>query len=242
MAARLRAILAFMTRLPVPIQKNDFDTLPTTASFFPLVGVVVGLGLFSVWQLLQMMSISTAIFRVPVILATYYLLCGGIHLDGVADVWDGMNCGGDREKVFQAMSDSCVGTFGVLGLIVAVGIAGIGISTANGMMLFLAPIFGRTLALMLISLFPAAKQDGLGKPMIDACGRKTALFSLLILIAIAWMNPNAILAYGVLLLVFLIKVHPFIQRIQGVTGDLIGFTIEMSQWIFLFVIQWGALQ
>lgn len=240
MGAKFRAVLAFMTRLPVPIRKGDFERLSEAAPFFPLVGIVVGLGLYSTWELLHLLQIHTAFIRIPLLLSAYYLICGGIHLDGVADVWDGMNCGGNSKKIFQAMSDSCIGTFGTLGLIVVVGLAAMGVSLANGRALFAAPIVGRTMALLLISIYPPAKSDGLGKPMIDRCGRKTAVFSILVMALIAWLIPKAAAAYLVILVLHVLKLRPFIQRIHGVTGDLIGFSIEMSQWIFLLVIQGGA--
>jgi len=240
MGAKFRAVLAFMTRLPVPIRKGDFERLSEAALFFPLVGAVVGAGLYSTWELLNLLQINTSFLQIPLLLSAYYLICGGIHLDGVADVWDGMNCGGNKEKILQAMSDSCIGTFGTLGLIVVVGMAAMGVSLANASALFAAPIVGRTTALLLISFCPSAKADGLGKPMIDRCGWKTAVFSILVLALIAWLIPNAAVAYLVILVLYIMKLRPFIQRIHGVTGDLIGFSIEMSQWIFLLVIQGGA--
>ena len=239
MGAKFRAIISFMTRLPVPIRQEDFDSLSRSAPLFPVVGAVVGLGLYSVWELLEILQIQASLLRGPILLAVYYLLCGGIHLDGVADVWDGMNCGGDSSKIFQAMSDSCIGTFGTLGLITVVGLGFLGLSHAGGLALFLTPIVGRSVALLLISLYPAAKPSGLGKPMIDYCGRYTAIISLVCLALVAWFLPGAPMAYLVISILFLLKFRPFIQRINGVTGDLIGFTIEMSQWIFLFVIQGG---
>lgn len=241
MGARIRSIFAFMTRLPVPIREGDFDALPKTAPLFPVVGAVIGLGLYSVYEFLSLAEIHSPILQMVAVLVVYYLICGGIHLDGVADVWDGMNCGGSRDKVFQAMSDSCIGTFGAVGLIFIVAIAGLSAYMANGLELFFAPIVGRSLALLLISIYPSAKSNGLGKPMIDNCNKKTVLLASAILLGVAWILPQAIWAYLALILLYVLKLRPFLLRLEGVTGDLIGFTIEMSQWLFLLTLQGGHL-
>lgn len=241
MLAKLRASFAFMTRLPVPIQEGDFDTLPKTAPMFPLVGLVIGLCMYGISRGVHALGIDSGGVRIILVLTGYYLLCGGIHLDGVADLWDGMNCGGSKEKIFQAMSDSSVGSFGVLGLVFVVGIAAMGTYNATGLSLLLFPIVGRTMGLLVISLHSAAKKTGLGKPMIDNCGKKTAAYAFVLLGFIAWMMPASLLAYGVIALLYLAKLRPFLHRIGGITGDGIGFTIETTQWLFLLFIQGGSL-
>ncbi len=241
MPAKLRAIFAFMTRLPVSIQKGDFDTLPKTAPFFPIVGLVIGIVMVGIAAGLNAVGIDSGGVRMILILMGYYLLCGGIHLDGVADLWDGMNCGGDKEKIFQAMSDSNVGSFAVVGLIFVAGVAAMGAYNATLLSLFLFPIVGRVMGLLVISIHPAAKETGLGKPMIDYCGKRTAVFALVILASIAWVMPASLVAYGVIALLYLAKFRPFLKRIGGITGDGIGFTIETTQWLFLLFIQGGYL-
>lgn len=241
MLAKIRAAFAFMTRLPVPIQDGDFDSLPKTAPLFPMIGLFIGLVMYVIAAGLTALGIDSGGLRMVLILMAYYLVCGGIHLDGVADLWDGMNCGGDKEKIFQAMTDSNVGSFGVLGLIFVVGIAALASYHATGLSLLVFPIVGRTMALLLISMHTAAKTSGLGKPMIDNCGRNTAVFSLFILSVIAFLLPWSLVAYGAIAFLYLLKLRPFFKRIGGVTGDGIGFTIEMTQWLFLFIIQGGSL-
>ena len=240
MFAKLRAAFAFMTRLPVPIQKGDFDTLSKTAPLFPIVGLVIGMVMYAIAAGLNVFGINSGILQMNLVMMGYYLLCGGIHLDGVADLWDGMNCGGDKDKIFQAMSDSNVGSFGVLGLILVVGLAAMGSYHATALSLLCFPIVGRTMGLLLISIHSAAKEKGLGKPVIDNCGMKTAVFAGIVLAVIAIIIPNSLLAYGIIALLYLAKFRPFLKRIGGVTGDGIGFTIEMSQWLFLLFVQGGS--
>lgn len=241
MLSRLRAVFAFMTRMPVPIQEGDFDTLPETAPLFPLVGLVIGGVMYGIAAGSRAIGIESAGLRMVLLLMGYYLLCGGIHLDGVADFWDGMNCGGTKEKIFQAMSDSNVGSFGVLGLIFIVGLAGMGVYHASALSLLLFPIVGRAMGLLIISIHSPAKKTGLGKPMIDNCGRGTGGFALVVLAVIAWILPESLVAYGGIILLYLVKLRPFLKRIGGITGDGIGFTIETTQWLFLLFVQGGFL-
>ncbi len=58
-------------------------------------------------------------FPIAVILAilSRVLLTGALHEDGLADFFDGMGGGHDKEHILRIMKDSHIGTFGVLALI-----------------------------------------------------------------------------------------------------------------------------
>src|SRR5437016_1160273 len=86
---------AFLTRLPVgggPLRDAD---LGRSIAFFPLVGLVLGL----------------------VLTGLASLLTGGLHLDGVADVFDALGGGrGDRQRMLEIMRDSRIGAHGAAAL------------------------------------------------------------------------------------------------------------------------------
>ena len=50
------------------------------------------------------------------------LLTGALHEDGLADTADGFGGGRDREQKLAIMRDSRLGTFGVLALVLSVGL------------------------------------------------------------------------------------------------------------------------
>lgn len=50
------------------------------------------------------------------VLMIYLMITGGLHLDGLADVSDGLFSCRDKERMFEIMKDSRIGAFGVIAL------------------------------------------------------------------------------------------------------------------------------
>ena len=81
--------------------------------WFPLVGVVLGLllyGLNDVAQLIFPMSVSAAIT-----LFAWVLFTRAFHLDGFMDTCDGLFGGFTPQRRLDIMKDSRMGAFGVAG-------------------------------------------------------------------------------------------------------------------------------
>src|SRR6266704_5258823 len=106
----------FLTRLPVPQTLNSSETdIGKAASFFPLVGVIVGGGAALVFATLQRILPLPASVLCAVIFAVF--LTNGFHEDGLADSFDGFGGGWTKDRVLEIMRDSRIGTYGTLALI-----------------------------------------------------------------------------------------------------------------------------
>ena len=94
---------------------RDVD-LGRSVGFFPLVGLVLGLGAHGRWP--PSLAGSVAPWLVAVLLAALLAaLTGGLHLDGVADVFDALGGGrGDRARMLEIMRDSRIGAHGATAL------------------------------------------------------------------------------------------------------------------------------
>mgnify|MGYP000214020178 CR=1 FL=1 len=57
-------------------------------------------------------------------IAVAIVLTGGLHEDGLADFADGFGAGHDREHILEVMHDSRTGAYGVVALILSVGVRG----------------------------------------------------------------------------------------------------------------------
>ena len=87
-------------------------------AFFPAVGITLGLGLVVMNWLLSAL-IPRAVLDCLLVL-TMIAVTGGLHLDGIADLIDGLVGGKDREGVLRIMKESRVGAMGVVGLVMVV--------------------------------------------------------------------------------------------------------------------------
>jgi adenosylcobinamide-GDP ribazoletransferase len=169
------------------------------------------------------------------VLGTWKLLTGGIHLDGVADGLDGL-AGRDRAERLAIMRDSRVGVFGALGLILFLllgfaSLAGVP-GPLRGRALLLAPAVGRFAPLLLARACVAATPGrGFGGSFMGAVTRPAVGIGGIVVIAVAsavlW--PWGLLAAVTGLVVAWVAARFFSRRLGGLTGDGLGAAVELGE-------------
>ncbi len=122
----MRALLLsfqFLTVIPLGERAAiPADELGRSLAFFPLVGGVLGGilvfldGGFSLWMARPVVDFLLVLALV--------LLTGGLHLDGFADMVDGLAGGRSREETLAIMRESQIGSLAAAGLFFLVLIAG----------------------------------------------------------------------------------------------------------------------
>jgi adenosylcobinamide-GDP ribazoletransferase len=117
----LRLAFAFLTRVPVRLPAHVAD-LPLAAAVraFPFAGLVPAFAGWAVYAIAWTIGIPPTLAGLLAVGAMAWTT-GALHEDGLADFAD---AGGGREpdRRLEIMRDSRIGTFGVLTLIVAVGL------------------------------------------------------------------------------------------------------------------------
>ena len=96
--------LQFLTRIPTPqFAEIAPQTVGRSLLFYPLVGLIIGGLLLAVTQLT---AAASPLVTSALVLATWLLLSGALHIDGVADMADAWVGGqGDRERTLAIMKD-----------------------------------------------------------------------------------------------------------------------------------------
>ncbi len=111
----------FLTRLPIPaLPGYQAQWLSSSARYFPLVGVLVGVVNVGVWWLAA--RVFTPALSVGLMMAVSLLVTGAFHEDGFADACDGFGGGYTRERVLDIMKDSRIGAYGAIGIIMMLGL------------------------------------------------------------------------------------------------------------------------
>ena len=111
--------IQFLTRIPLPVKiKFDEKRFAKSMILSPLTGLLIGLILGGVYYLAQMTG--KQFFAVVMVVIAEVLITGGLHLDGLADTFDGIFSNRPKNKILAIMKDSRIGTNGTIALILAI--------------------------------------------------------------------------------------------------------------------------
>jgi adenosylcobinamide-GDP ribazoletransferase len=109
--------VSVLTILPLDRQRRiSEEALVGSAAYFPVVGLCIGGFLMAASRWLSPLLAPEPLAVILLLLSV--LVTGGLHLDGLADLCDGLAAGGNRERILSVMKDSRVGAFGVMGLVI----------------------------------------------------------------------------------------------------------------------------
>ena len=189
--------LVLLTRLPLPhLSKDSFARQSRAVWAFPLAGLVVG-GLATVMAAAALAVWPPAV-AAGLALVVQILVTGAMHEDGLADSADGLWGGFDRSRRLEIMKDSHIGTYGVLALVVSVGlrwsICAALLESAPGAILALAALSRAGMPAMMV-LLPNARGGGLSHS-VGAPGVAVALAAgaMGLAVGLATVGPVAVLA------------------------------------------------
>jgi adenosylcobinamide-GDP ribazoletransferase len=242
MIKEFKQALGFLSIIPVKSDTSyESGDLGRSAAFFPLVGGLIGLLAAVGYHLLLWVfpPIITAILTT----AIWISLSGGLHLDGLADCFDGMLNASSPQRRLEIMKDSRLGTFGGVGLILAILTRFILIFSLSQRLVWLVFPFAGALArwlLLMAAKEPTARLGGMGAEFANGLNRKSFLLagsSLLIFLILCFLQLGVIsliAAAGAHLLALMIF-RLARQRLGGFTGDVFGLIIECSELFTLLI-------
>lgn len=244
---RFLVILQFMTRIPInksfDITREDYAK---AIVYFPLVGLIVG---FIVSLPIYIIKDVYSPFVTSILGVIFYVfVTGAIHLDGFSDTCDGFFSGRSREKILEIMKDSRLGTFGGVGLILVIAIKWalyfeiINNGINKNILEYLSIILTSSIASRSIVIYFAYKRkyardnEGLGDLFIGKITtNRFYINQILCLILIFIINYKLLISYFITLILMLLVRKSIEDTLKGVTGDILGFSIEISEVIFMFL-------
>jgi len=239
MASGFLTLISFFTRIPVgrKIEFNE-ENFVKALNLYTLTGAVIGFLLCLVYIVFNNIYIS--FIRGLVITIMYIVITGGIHLDGAADTSDGIFSGRTGDRIFEIMSDSHIGAFGVITLILIILSQFILFSYCDITAVFMMPVAGRacTIAACWNKKY-AKKTKGMGTAFVENIDNRVLVVNLLILFVLSMFSyyRTAIFAACFATVCISYFISALIEdKIGGMTGDTCGFITEISQIIFLILI------
>lgn len=232
MLRTIAAAFGFLTRLPVLPRDVTAAELGRSIAWFPVVGVVLGGAAVTIAATVTALRLD-ATFAALAVVALGAVLTGGLHLDGVADVADGIGGGrGDRQRTLAIMRDSRIGAFGAIALVLLlfakVHATAIVLTGSAASALVAAPVIARALTSACIVAFPYARPEGLGRVFRDHGRRRDAALALAVAAATALVTALPFAAVAAAAVAFAVALHLH-RRLGGLTGDAYGAVIEVAE-------------
>jgi adenosylcobinamide-GDP ribazoletransferase len=233
------AALQFLTIFPWPKRpERSAEEVGQAAIYFPVIGLLLGMILALVnWLLRAFTTASLSSIAVVTLLA---LLTRGLHLDGLADTFDGLGAGGDRERMLRVMDDSRTGAFGVTAIVLVMFFkihAIEGIADQVWRALLCALVLSRW-SMVLLAYRSKAAKEGLGSMCIAHMAPKHFLLAT---IAAGILIAGILQAVGLAMMIWVAVFtmawkRYFHRRLGGVTGDTFGAVGELSEASVLFLL------
>lgn len=229
--------IAFLTILPVRLPAElPADGLKRSAGFFPLAGwliggVLAGCAWVFVWAGLPPLMSAVLLVTVGA------WLTRGLHLDGLADLLDGLGGGQTPERRLAIMKDSATGAFGVIGLVLLLGLKVACLAAlvaTEGEPLFFAlvavPVAARWAMATLACGTQYPRASGTGHAFVGKVGMGELALGGLLLSPLIWWNWSAglIILGAAMLPAFWLRFKAS-KALGGVTGDVLGASCELGE-------------
>jgi len=228
---------ALLTRLPLPKLPDDAFARQSRAAWaFPLAGVAVAVVAGVTAALLMSMGLP-APAAAGVYLAIQIAATGAMHEDGLADTADGLWGGYDRDRRLEIMKDSAIGTYGVLALVLSVGLRWVAVSAllSTGFeAMIAAAALSRSVLPLLMTTLPPARPGGLSRS-VGAPTMKTSRIALgigggiaVLLCGFSVLIPAVLAGLAVYALARIA-----LAKIGGQTGDILGASQQVAEIVLL---------
>ncbi|SEF45042.1 cobalamin-5'-phosphate synthase [Thermomonospora echinospora] len=243
-----RLAISLLTVVPVRAGRIDPRTAGRAMLLAPAVGLLVGGAGALVMAAGDLLGLG-GLLRAALALAAMALLTRALHLDGLADLADGLGSGRPAAGALEIMKRSDIGPFGVvtLLLVLLVQAAALAESPHGAYAVILAAVAGRlAFPWACRDGVPAARPGGLGATVAGTVRTPDAVAVTVVVLVIA-MACGALLggvpgialsglAVAAGLGAALLLLGHAVRRLGGVTGDVLGALAETATTAALVVL------
>ncbi|SFA92703.1 cobalamin-5'-phosphate synthase [Acetitomaculum ruminis DSM 5522] len=230
---------AMYSKIPMPRIEWTKENMRYAMSFFPLIGVVIGVLVYLANLLLLKTDINN-VLRTAILILIPVVVSGGIHLDGLLDTADGISSYQDMEKRLEILKDSNSGAFAIITCVcyfILDFAVWYDIKLKCILLLTVSFVLSRALSGLAVVTFKCAKNSGLVHTFSDSAQKKNVAITMIIYIIaclglLIWLDPLVgTLEFIIELLFYGYYRHMSYSKFGRITGDLAGFFVQMSELI-----------
>lgn len=235
----LLAAFGLLTTLPLPSARPANLTASAVRWFAP-VGIVLGgaLALASAGAFWAWPGPAAA----AIVVVSWTLLTGALHLDGLADSADAAFASVGQERRLEILRDVHHGTFGIVTVGLVLLLKWSALATLTGREaaagIIVACVVGRASLLPILGRFSSPRPGGMAATMRDGATPFATAVSVLIALGAAlfcWGLAGVAVAAGVIVAALLVAVW-LASRLGGISGDACGAIVESGEVLALLTV------
>ena len=248
----LRLAVTLLTAIPLNGRRGGGSAPSRRAAaaamtWAPVVGLLLGAAAAAVLELAARWGRTGPLLAAVLAVAALALLTRGLHLDGLADLADGLGSRRPADQALAIMKRSDIGPFGVVTLVLTLGVQVAALSRAQelgrGALAVIAAVVAGRLSLTWACRrgVPAARGTGLG-----ALVAGTVHPAIPVLLTAAALAAAALAAAGAFRLIAGVAMAAglaaslaltalCVRRLGGITGDVLGAQVEITTAVCLLV-------
>jgi adenosylcobinamide-GDP ribazoletransferase len=249
-------LVSFLTQIPVRKDVN-IEAVKAKSHLFPFVGLLIGVMVAVVaFVAFGLLGAATEIAALLTLLALY-LVTGLLHLDGLADFFDGVMAPGSREDKRRAMKDDKIGIAGLFAAIFVLflsffAIKTVGVDlTAAGFDFDFGSFYGFASVFVIAEVSAklsmntcmalgrgARGVEGLGTLFIRSSSPQKYLAALLSAVLIALLFTASFRFCIVFMGIIVAFVVSYIakRKFGAVSGDVVGASNELARCVTLLIL------
>jgi adenosylcobinamide-GDP ribazoletransferase len=243
----LRLAVTLLTIIPLngrhgPAVAPSRRVAGAAMAWAPAVGLLLGAAAAGVLELAARFGHTGPLLAALLAVAVLALLTRGLHLDGLADLADGLGSGQPASRALEIMKRSDIGPFGVVTVVLTLGVQVAALAQAEtlgrGVAAVICAAGAGRLALTWACCrgVPPARATGLGAlvagtvnpviPVVISVAGLAAAFAFGKIFAVA-------IAAGLAAMLALATLA--VRRLGGITGDVLGALVEITTAVCLLV-------
>lgn len=244
---RFILILQFLTRIPINLDLGFDEDFHKSIVYFPLVGFVIGILLY-ITGIVSIQVFDPFIVSILITLASV-VLTGGLHIDGLGDTFDAIYSNRDKDRMLEIMKDSRLGTNSLLAILflvlMKIGFIYSLINSGYLWTVIFMPTVARLGVMVMMYKTVTPRKNGMGNLFIGKASKSMFIIATIYTVVLISSVGKFVFAADYIMIVKIIgsiiyvmifanlfKKHIY-KKIDGVTGDILGCTIELSELLFL---------
>jgi adenosylcobinamide-GDP ribazoletransferase len=231
--------VSFLTAFPVPSSwAGEERHLSRSVIYYPLVGLLLGCSVAGLDWLMHHVLPNMVVSVITI--AVLILFTRALHLDGLADTFDGFLSSRNRNKMLEVMKDSRIGAMGVISIVIILLIKVTALYSlpreVRYQALILTPFAGRCAILLHWKFLAYARKEGglassFQKTHISI-GFFLAIISFPLLSYIILQESGLLTCLSTVILTAVFSIYSY-RKIGGLTGDTLGAACELAESAFM---------